>query len=78
MQAPRRVLAKGALNKPFGLDPSDLGRRSILWLTGLLGSTAFFGRRVASGFFSRRTRAQNPEVVAAFVPAFPARTPRVP
>jgi hypothetical protein len=35
-------------------------------------------RRVASGFFSRRTRAQNPEVVAQFVPAFPARTPRVP
>jgi hypothetical protein len=49
-----------------------------VWLTGLLGSTVFCGRRVASGFFSRRTRAQNPEVVAEFVPAFPARTPRVP
>lgn len=77
LQAPRRISAVAAFNTPFGPGTSDFGTRSIVWLTGLLGNTAFFGRRVASGFFSRRSRAQNPEIVEEFVAAFPARAPRM-
>ncbi|MFN7538305.1 MAG: alpha/beta fold hydrolase [bacterium] len=77
LQAPRRISAVAAVNTPFGPGTSDFGTRSIVWLTGLLGNTAFFGRRVASGFFSRRSRAQNPEIVEEFVAAFPARAPRM-
>ena len=76
LQAPRRISAVAAFNTPFGPGTSDFGTRSIVWLTGLLGNTAFFGRRVAAGFFSRRTRAQNPEVIQQFVAAFPGRAPR--
>ena len=76
LQAPRRISAVAAFNTPFGPGTSDLGTRFIVWLTGLLGNTSFFGRRVASGFFSGRTRAQNPEVIEEFVAAFPARAPR--
>ncbi|MCA3386376.1 MAG: alpha/beta fold hydrolase [Roseomonas sp.] len=75
-QAPDRISAVAAFNTPFGPGTSDFGTRSIVWLTGALGNSAFFGRRVASGFFSRRTRAQNPEVIEQFVAAFPGRTPR--
>lgn len=77
LQAPRRISAVAAFNTPFGPGISDFGTRSIVWLTGLLGNTAFFGRRVASGFFSRRSRAQNPEILEEFVAAFPARAPRM-
>ena len=77
LQAPHRISAVAAFNTPFGPGTSDLGTRSIVWLTGLLGNTTFFGRRVASGFFSRRTRAQTPEVIEQFVAAFPARAPRI-
>ena len=77
LQAPRRISAVAAFNTPFGPGTSDFGTRSIVWLTGLLGNTAFLGRRVASGFFSRRSRAQNPEIVEEFVAAFPARAPRM-
>ena len=76
LQAPRRISAVAAFNTPFGPGTSDFDTRTIVWLTGLLGNTAFFGRRVAAGFFSRRTRAQNPEVIEEFVAAFPGRAPR--
>ncbi|MCA3387286.1 MAG: alpha/beta fold hydrolase [Roseomonas sp.] len=75
-QAPHRISAVAAFNTPFGPGTNDFGTRSIVWLTGALGNTAFFGRRVASGFFSRRTRAQNPAVIEQFVAAFPGRAPR--
>ena len=77
LQAPRRISAVAAFNTPFGPGTSDFGTRSIVWLTGLLGNTAFFGRRVASGFFSRRSRTQKRDMVEEFVAAFPARAPRV-
>ncbi|MCA3279219.1 MAG: hypothetical protein ING10_08130 [Roseomonas sp.] len=70
-------MALAAFNTPFGPGTSDFGTRSIVWLTGLLGNTTFFGRRVASGFFSQRTRVQTPEVVEEFVAAFPGRAPRM-
>lgn len=76
-QAPHRISAVAAFNTPLGPGTSDFGTRSIVWLTGLLGNTAFFGRRVAAGFFSRRTHARNPEVIEQFVAAFPGRAPRM-
>ena len=76
LQAPHRISTVAAFNTPFGPGTSDFGTRTIVWLTGLFGNSAFFGRRVASGFFSRRTRAQNPEVIEEFVAAFPGRAPR--
>ena len=75
-QAPHRISAVAAFNTPFGPGTSEFGTRSIVWLTGALGNTAFFGRRVASGFFSRRSRAQKPDVIQQFVAAFPGRAPR--
>lgn len=72
-QAPQRIVALAAFNTPFGAGSSDLGTRTIVWMTGWMGDTEFFGRRVASGFFSPATHAQKPELVDAFVAVFPTR-----
>ncbi|MFO0297019.1 MAG: alpha/beta fold hydrolase [Pseudomonadota bacterium] len=76
LQAPQRIMAVGAFNTPFGPADSDLGSRAIVGMTGWIGHTAFFGRRVASGFFSRQVRSQQPELVDRFVAGFPGRDPR--
>jgi 3-oxoadipate enol-lactonase len=76
LQAPRRITAVAAFNTPFGPGTTDLGTRSIVWMTGWLGNTGFFGRRVASSFFSQRTQARQPEVVERFAASFESRDPR--
>lgn len=77
LQAPRRISAVGAFNTPFGPGDADFGTRAIVWMTGLIGNTEFFGRRVASGFFSQHVRSQQPEVVDRFVAGFVGRDPRL-
>ncbi|MFN8751339.1 MAG: alpha/beta fold hydrolase [Betaproteobacteria bacterium] len=76
LQAPQRITAVAAFNTPFGPGATDLGTRSIVGITGWLGNTEFFGRRVASNFFSQHTRTRQPEVVERFAAAFKARDPR--
>jgi pimeloyl-ACP methyl ester carboxylesterase len=76
LQAPQRIAAVAAFNTPLGPGATDIGSRAIVWMTGWLGDTPFFGRRVASEFFAERTRAQQPEVVERFVAGFPGRDPR--
>ena len=76
LQAPRRIAAVAAFNTPLGPGATDIGSRAIVWMTGWLGDTPFFGRRVASEFFAERTRAQQPELVERFVAGFPGRDPR--
>lgn len=75
LQAPRRIAAVAAFNTPFGPGDDGFGTSMIVWMTGWMGSTEFFGRRVASGFFSPRTHEQRPDVVADFVAMFPTRSP---
>lgn len=77
LRAPQRIAAVAAFNTPFGPGESDFGSRAIVRMTGWIGHTEFFGRRVAAGFFSRHVHAQQPEVVDRFVAGFNGRD-RVP
>jgi hypothetical protein len=72
-QAPERIAAVAAFNTPFGPGADDIGTRAILWMTGWIGHTEFFGRRVAAGFFSPQTHKEKPPLVDKFVAVFPTR-----
>lgn len=74
LQAPQRIGAVAAFNTPFGAGSDELGVRTIVWLTGWIGDTEFFGRRVAAGFFSPRTQQEQPQLVDRFVAVFPTRS----
>ncbi len=76
LQSPERITAVAAFNTPFGQGTADLSTRAIVWMTGWLGDTAFFGRRVASGFFAQSIKERQPAVVDRFVAAFPGRDTR--
>jgi 3-oxoadipate enol-lactonase len=72
-QAPERIAAVAAFNTPFGPGADDIGTKAILWMTGWIGHTEFFGRRVAAGFFSPQTHKDKPPLVDKFVAVFPTR-----
>jgi 3-oxoadipate enol-lactonase len=76
LQAPSRISAVAAFNTPLGPGQTDLGTRAIVAMTGWFGDTAFFGRRVASDFFSNDSRAHHPERIERFAEAFSARDAR--
>ncbi|MFN7572257.1 MAG: alpha/beta fold hydrolase [Betaproteobacteria bacterium] len=72
-QAPQRIAAVAAFNTPFGPGSDDIGTQAIVWMTGWMGDTEFFGRRVAAGFFSPQTHKDKPQLVDKFIAVFPTR-----
>ncbi|MFN9030014.1 MAG: alpha/beta fold hydrolase [Betaproteobacteria bacterium] len=74
-QAPRRIVAVAAFNTPFSPGADDFGTQAIVWMTGWMGATEFFGRRVAAGFLSPQTHEQRPQIVDRFVAVLPTRDP---